>query len=232
MDQDREDQLAMSSRTSAFLRVRVADIAASPNAAAQATVVTDMYATMAGARGGAAKRTKELSRAARTARKHVMAVLPGLLGPLTRVATKLGDTTVLASATLTQSQLRGYRPLPFLGVMEGILKMTAQPAIAAGLKDGYGLTVAKLQPVRDAVQAFRDAQPKPRRTIDERVRAGEKLEGLVDTLMQEIRDLDEDMKGFILLDAELYGDYLQARKIINTGSRGGDGGGEGEAPAG
>ena len=225
MDQDREDQLAMSGRTNAFLQARAGDMAASPDAAAQATVVTNMYATISGARGGAAKRTKELSKAARTARKHVMAVLPGLLGPLTRVATKLGDTTVLASATLTQDQLRDYRPLPFLGVMEGILKMPIQPAIAAGRATGYGLTAAKLQPVRDAVQAFSDAQPKPRQTIDERVRAGEKLEGLVDTLMKEIRDLDEDMKGFILLDAELYGDYLQARKIIDTGSRGGDGGG-------
>ena len=115
-----------------------------------------------------------------------------------------------------------------LGILKGLLATAAQPAVADNLVTGYKLTAKKLQPLRDAVEAFRGAQPQPRKTIDERVRAGEKLEGLVDSLMKEVRDLDEDMKAFVLLDGELYGDYLQVRKIIDTGSRPGDDGDGGD----
>ena len=220
----------MCGRTNGFLVEQANRVADVPDAATQAGVVTTMYAAISGARGGTAKRTRELTKAARTARKQIMELVPGLLGPLTRVATKLGDTTVLASATLTQEQLRALRPLALLGILDGLLATAAQPAVADNLVTGYKLTAKKLQPLRDAVEAFRGAQPQPRKTIDERVRAGEKLEGLVDSLMKEVRDLDEDMKAFVLLDGELYGDYLQVRKIIDTGSRpcddgdGGDGG--------
>ena len=51
--------------------------------------------------------------------------------------------------------------------------------------------------------------------------SGAALKELVDDLMGEVRELDEDMKAFKLLDRPLYDGYVQARKIINSGGGGG-----------
>ena len=84
-----------------------------------------------------------------------------------------------------------------------------------------GLKPATLQPLRDALAAFQTAQPATRKTINERVVAGAALEDLLDELMVEVRQLDEDMKAFKLLDKGLYAGYRQARKLVTTGGKGG-----------
>lgn len=209
----------MCGQTTLFLTEKAARIAANKAAAKQAAVVTDAYTAVDGARTGTAKRTKNLTKDARDAKKKVLEVVQGVLGPLKRVAEDLENADLLTSATLTKEQLRKMTPKELIGVVTGILTMTTAPAVDAALSD-RGLTQTALQPIRDAVQAFADAQPKPRKTIHERVRAGEKLTSLVDALMTEVRTLDDEMKAFIVLDPELYGDYLQVRKIINTGGGG------------
>ncbi|WP_156176199.1 hypothetical protein [Hymenobacter terrenus] len=48
--------------------------------------------------------------------------------------------------------------------------------------------------------------------------------------MDELRALDEDMKAFKLIDRPLYDEYVQMRKIINSGGGNGSTVTVGEAP--
>ncbi len=218
MDKIREDRLSMAGRVADLLTLRAADIAVSEVAGLQATVVQTGYTAVSGARGGVAKRTRELTKEGRAKRLALLTLLPALQGPLVRVANRLEDGALLASATLTRKSLQKLRPAGLLGVASALLATTQRADVAAELKR-QGLTAATLQPLQDALKAYNDAQPKPRRTIDDRVVAGEKLESLVDALMKEIRELDDDMKAFALLNPELLAAYTQARKIIDTGAR-------------
>jgi hypothetical protein len=186
-------------------------------------VVADLYAQVEKGRGGTATRTNQLTEAAKTARATLLELLPALLGPLSRIAKKLADTTLLASVTLTSKQLRKLRPQGFLGVAKAVLDSAARADVAPELAKG-GLTGPALKPLRDALTTFAKAQPAPRKTINERVLAGAALEDLLAELMEEVRELDEDMKAFKLLNPELYKGYRQARKIVDSG------GGKGKKP--
>ena len=59
--------------------------------AQQAAAVQARYAQVAQAHGGTARRTEDLTAAAQAAQKTVFDLLPALLGPLGRVAVRLGD---------------------------------------------------------------------------------------------------------------------------------------------
>ena len=216
MDQFKEDQLVMCGRVAAFEASNAAALAKSPVAAAQAADVKAHYAKVAGARGGTAKRTKRLTEAAQTSRNTLLDLLPALLGPLSRVAARLEDTDLLASATLSSKQLRKLRPLAFVGVVGAVLGSAARADVAPELAK-QGLTTAALRPLADELATFRTAQAAPRKTIDERVVSGAALEDLVSALMDEVRTLDEDMKAFKLIDRATFDAYTQARKIINSG---------------
>lgn len=52
---------------------------------------------------------------------------------------------------------------------------------------------------------------------------------LADALQKEMREVDADMEGFILLDPDFYATYQKVRQIIDTGSRPGPD--AGDAPA-
>ncbi|GAA3993142.1 hypothetical protein [Hymenobacter antarcticus] len=119
------------------------------------------------------------------------------------------------------------RPLAFIGVVGVVLTSAARADVAPELAR-QGLTPKALKPLAEALDAFRTAQPAPRKLIDERVLSGGALEDLVDDLMVEVRALDEDMKAFKLLDRPLYDGYVQMRKIISSG---GDGGAKGKPGA-
>ena len=220
MDQFKEDQLVMCGRVVDYLADNEGRVANSPMAAEQMAEVSTQYAKVDGARGGTAKRTKKLTEAAIAAQKELLDLLPALLGPLKRVATRLDDADLLASATLSGKQLRKLRPLAFMGVVGAVLGSAARADVAAELAK-QGLTPKALTPLADALAAFRTALPATRKTIDERVLSGAALEDLVDELMVEVRTLDEDMQAFKLLDRKLYTGYTQARKIINSGGGGG-----------
>lgn len=220
MDKDREDQLVMCGQVVEYLTENKGALAVSEVAAEQADDVTEHYAQVEGARAGTAKRTKNLTEDAKTAKKTLLELLPALLGPLSRIATRLQDNDLLASATLSSKQLRKLRPLAFAAVVESVLASAARPEVVPELAK-QGLTAKALQPLRDALAAFKTAQPATRKTINERVVAGAALEELVDALMDEVRQLDADMKAFKLLDRELYNGYTQARKLVTTGGRGG-----------
>jgi hypothetical protein len=222
MHKTREDRLAMAGRVSDWAKAHVAMIAVSEVAAQQTTTVITSYEAVNGARGGAAKRTRELTTAGNEQRKTLQRLLTALQGPLTRVATRLNDGDLLASATLTAKSLRKLRPAGLRGVAAALLKAAARPDVASELAK-QGLTAAALAPLQAAYDTYAAAQPKARRTIDERVVAGEKLETLVDALMKEIYELDDDMKAFALLNPDLLAAYKQARKIIDTGARPGPG---------
>ena len=220
MKQFKEDQLAMCGRVVPFVVENKAAIAVSEVAGEQAAVVVTVYGQVTGSRGGTAKRTKKLTEAAKTARAQVLELLPGLLGPLNRAATRLGDADLQASATLSSKQLRKLRPLAFIGVVGAVLGSAARADVAPELAK-QGLTAPALKPLGDALAAFRTAQPASRKSIDERVLSGAALEDLVDHLMDEVRALDEDMLAFKLIDRPIYDGYVQMRKVISTGSRGG-----------
>jgi len=215
----------MCGRVVTYLGESSPAIAKSEMAAEQAADVTTLYNKVSGARGGTAKRTKKLTDAAKTAQKQLLDLLPALLGPLGRVAARLGDADLQASAALTSKQLRKLRPLAFIGVVGAVLGSAARADVAPELTK-QGLTPKALKPLADALEAFRTAQPATRKTIDERVLSGAALEDLLDELMVEVRTLDEDMKAFKLLDRPLYDGYAQMRKIVSSG-----GGGSKEKPA-
>ena len=216
MEQYKEDQLAMCGRVVAYVAENDAAIAKSEVAAEQATAVAGLYGKVSGARGGTAKRTKKLTDAAKTAKMNILELLPALLGPLNRVATRLKDGDLQASVTLSSKQLRKLRPLAFIGVVGSVLGSAARADVVPELAK-QGLSAAALKPVADALEAFRTAQPAPRKSIDERVLSGAALEGLVSELMDEVRALDEDMLAFKLIDRPLDDGYVQMRTIINSG---------------
>ncbi|GAA4033527.1 hypothetical protein GCM10022409_17260 [Hymenobacter glaciei] len=216
MNQFKEDQLVMCGRVVPFLAENEAAVAASPMAAEQAADVTTLYEQVAGARGGTATRTKKLTEAAKIAQKQLLDLLPALLGPLSRVATRLGDTDLQAAVTLGGRQLRKLRPLAFIGVVGAVFQRAARADVAAELAK-QGLTPKALAPLAQALDDFRSAQPATRKSIDEKVLSGAALEDLLDDLMDEVRTLDEDMKAFKLLDRPLYDGYQQMRKIISSG---------------
>ena len=224
MKQYKEDQLVSVGRTVDYLAENTDLVAESEMAAAQADVVTKLYNKVSGARGGTAKRTKKLTEAGQKAKALVLELLPALQGPMGRAAATLKDDDLLASVTLSGKQLRKLRPLAFLAVAGSLLGSAARADVAPLLAK-RGLTKARLQPLADAVESFRTAQPAARKTIDERVLSGAALEDLVSELMDEVRELDEEMKAFKLIDRPLYDGYVQMRKIINSG------GGSGKADA-
>jgi len=194
MDQYREDQLAMCGRLVPFLTENEAALAPSEVASAQAAEVVALYGKVAGARQGTARRTQRLTDAAQTARRQVLELLPALLGPLSRVAERLGDADLRAAVTLSNKQLRKLRPQAFGAVVGAVLGSAARPEVAPELAK-QGLSANALQPLRDALAAYQTAQPAPRQSIDERVLAGAALEDLVNDLMDEVRTLDADMKA-------------------------------------
>ncbi|WP_156176200.1 hypothetical protein [Hymenobacter terrenus] len=134
------------------------------------TVITT-YNKVSGARGGTAKRTQKLTEGALAARKRLLDLLPGLLGPLNRVATRLGDADLQASVTLSNKQLRKLRPLAFIGVVGSVLGSAARADVVPELAK-QGLTPKALQPLAEALDAFCTAQPAARKSIDERVLSG------------------------------------------------------------
>lgn len=216
MDKFKEDQLVMCGRVVDFVAENAEPIAESEVATEQAGKVTSIYNKISGARGGTAKRTKKLTEAAQTARKQLLDLLPALLGPMGRVATRLGDDDLRAAVTLSGKQLRKLRPLAFIGVVGSVLGSAARADVAPELAK-QGLKPKALQPLVDAHAAFRTALPATRKTIDERVLSGAALEDLLDELMDELRELDEDMKAFKLIDRPIYDGYVQMRKIIDSG---------------
>ncbi|MBF9221992.1 hypothetical protein [Hymenobacter ruricola] len=216
MEQYKEDQLVMVGRTVAYLTENEASIAESEVADAQAKDVVALYTKVAGARGGTAKRTKKLTEAALAARATVLDLLPGLLGPLGRVAARLDDTDLQASVTLSNKQLRKLRPLAFQGEVGAVLGSAARADVVPELAK-QGLQAKHLKPLAAALDAFRTALPAARKSIDERVLSGAALEDLLADLMEEVRTLDEDMKAFKLIDRPLYDGYVQMRMILDSG---------------
>ncbi len=219
MDKQRENRLSMAGRVRDLLKEHAADLTVSEVAAQQAADVRAGYDAALGARGNTAKRTRTLTKEGRATRNTLRRLLPALQGPLARVASRLNDGALLASATLTTKSIQRLRPAGLLSVTQVLLTAAARADVAPELAR-QGLTAATLQPLQLAFETYKEAQPKPRRTIDERVVAGEKLESLVDALMQEIYALDEDMKAFALLNPELLAAYEQARVIVDVGARG------------
>jgi len=219
MNQDKEDQLAMCGRVVAYVAENEAALAKSAVAAEQAAAVATLYGKVAGARGGTAKRTKKLTDAAKTAQQQVLELLPALLGPLGRVAARLADGDLQASVTLSNKQLRKLRPLAFIGVVGSVLGSAARADVLPELAK-QGLTPKVLKPLDDALDAFRTAQPATRKSINERVLSGAALEDLLGALMDEVRDLDEDLKAFKLIDRPIYDGYVQTRKIVSSGGGG------------
>lgn len=219
MKQVKEDQLVMCGRVVAYGAENEAAIGASEVAGEQLSTVITTYNKVSGARGGTAKRTQKLTEGALAARKTLLDLLPGLLGPLNRVATRLGDADLQASVTLSNKQLRKLRPLAFIGVVGAVLGSAARADVVPELAK-QGLTPKALKPLNDGLDAFRTAQPATRKSIDERVLSGAALEDLLEELLDEIRTLDEDMKAFKLINRPIYDGYVQMRKIISSGGGG------------
>jgi len=56
--------------------------------------------------------------------------------------------------------------------------------------------------------------------VSSQILSGAALEDLLRELMDELSELDEDMKAFKLIDQPIYDGYVQMRKIIGSGGGG------------
>ena len=132
-------------------------------------------------------------------------------GPLRSIATKTGDTALLARATLSSSQLRRMRPEELRDVSAALLD--AADAAQQQLAD-YALTPADL---RTRQQAFAATVRTTSGLIDERSTANQHTADLLRELMQQIYELDKPMDVFRYLNKELYEGYKKARRVGNSG---------------
>ena len=216
MEKINADRLVMVGRVADYLTAHAVGLAASDIASTQAGQVIRSYAQVSAAQGSAVRRTKTLTADGQQAKATLLDLLPALLGPLSRIATRTQDHDLLATATLSGKQLRKLRPQALLSVATAVLDSTTRPDLAAELAK-QGLSAGALHPLQTALDAFRTARPAPRQAIDARVLANASLATQLGDLLDSLRELDQDMKAFKLLDRPLYEGYLQARKLLNSG---------------
>ncbi|WP_201977317.1 hypothetical protein [Hymenobacter rubidus] len=220
MDAREEKQYAMTTVLVQFLADNTAAIAASAVAATEAADIAPAYALVTAAVGAAALNTKPTTAQATTARAALQAALPALLGPLRSVATKAGDTTLLAHATLSTKQLQQMKPEELRDVSKSLFD-----AADTHVKDlaPYALTAPVLAQLRALHTAFAGTVRSTATLIDQRSQGNQSASDLLRALLQQVYELDKPMEVFRFLTPTLYAAYKQARRVGKTsgGKKGG-----------
>ena len=217
MDAREEKQYAMTTVLVQFIADNAAAIGASAVAAAEAADIAPAYALVKAAVGTAPLSTKPSTAQAATARTALLAALPALLGPLRSVATKAGDTTLLAHATLSAGQLQKMKPEELRDVSKALFD-----AADARTKDlvPYALTAPVLAQLRALHTAFAGTVGGTAVLIDQRSQGHQSAEDLLGALMQQVYELDKPMDVFRFLNLPLYRGYKRARRVGKAGGKG------------
>ena len=220
MDTREEKQYAMTTVLVQFIADHTAAIGASAVAAAEAADIAPAYERVKAAVGTAPLSTKPTTRRAQDARTNLLNGLAALLGPLSSVATKTNDTTLLARTTIGRNHLRDMKPEQLRDVALALLD--AADARAADLAP-YALTAPVLARLRDLHTAFAGTVRGTSVLIDQRSQSNESATDLLRALMQQVYELDKPMEVFRVLNQPLYDGYQRARRVGSTGGGGGGG---------
>ena len=216
MDADQEKQYAMTTVLVKFIDDNTPAIGASAVAAAEAADIAPAYAALTKAVGGTPVNTKPVTEQATTARTALLAALPALLGPLRSIATKAGDATLLAHATLNARQLDKMKPEELRDVSRDLF--AAADARATELAP-YGLGKPVLAQLRALHTAFAGTVGTTASLIDQRSGGNASATDLLRALMQQVYELDKPMDVFRFLNRPLYAAYKRARRVGKVASR-------------
>ena len=134
------------------------------------------------------------------------------------LASDTSDASLAAKVAFSRSQLSGGRETQIITRCENIHAAATENLDA--LDDEYGVTQTKLNALQQKIDAFRTAQPKPRRTRAGSSAATEQLQECFAKADQIARTkLDKLVVQFEKSEPTFYSEYNAARRIGEAGSR-------------
>lgn len=140
-----------------------------------------------------------------------------LASTLTAFAAQSNDPVMQAKVDFPISDLRSLRDSELASACRNILQLAQQ--LGEALLN-YGVTAAQLESLGTAINTYEQQLPSHRVTIAERKAANDKLKELMNETMQIVSEqLDRLMIRFKVPNAEMYAAYLNARKIVDYGTR-------------
>ena len=134
------------------------------------------------------------------------------------LASDTGDAGLAAKVNFSRSEVKRGREAEIITRCENI--HAAATANLKALDGDYGVTQAKLTALQQKIDAFRTAQPKPRRSRGSTKAATEQLR-VCFTKADEIASekLDKLVVQFEASEPTFFSEYMSARKIGQAGSR-------------
>lgn len=215
MDDDQIKQYEMCGTLTRFIATRAEEIDVVPAARAEAADVVTAHAKTVKASPNPVTQTQDVTEKAEKAERQLRAALPALLGPLSSVATKATDITLLAQTTLRVKQLERLSPGQLSELADQLLTIgEGQPT---DILTHYGLS-AVLPILRGYQAALAPLVGQTQDLIDTRSGAHVTAATLLKATMRQVYELDKVMLVFKILNPDLYRDYRKARFI---GRRGG-----------
>ena len=231
MDKEQQNQYRMGGQLVPFLTAQASRLTPSPAAVAEAADVQTAYAKIQASLGQGVISTTTNTSTAETLQAQLLKVLPALLGSLRAVARKLPDavagTALLARATISAKQLDKLRPAPLRDVVQHLLADAV--TYKAPLKN-YGYTDAVHTIISGHFDAFAKTVGTTRTLLNTSKGTHDTTDDLLKDFMKQCYELDDAMNIFRVLDADLYRDYLTARRVGKSGGGGKKDGGS-EKPA-
>jgi len=139
-------------------------------------------------------------------------------GAVSALAADTNDASLGARVDFSRSDLKRGREAQIVTRCENILAAATENVSA--LDKDYGVSQSKLDGLQDRVDAFRTAQPKPRRSRSSSTAATRQIEDCFGRLDQITNGkLDKLMAQFETSEPAFFQEYWAARKIGQVGSR-------------
>jgi hypothetical protein len=133
-------------------------------------------------------------------------------------ASDTNDAGLAARVNFNRSDLKRGREAQIASRCENILAAATQSL--SSLDDDYGITQEKLDGLQEKIDAFRTAQPKPRRTRANSKAATQQMKQCFDKADLVVRDkFDKLIVQFEASEPVFFGEYMAARKIGAVSSR-------------
>ena len=139
-------------------------------------------------------------------------------GAVATLASDNNDAVLAAKVDFSRSDLKRGREAEIIARCKNILAAATENLDA--LDDEYGVTQAKLTVLQQKIDAFRTAQPKPRRTRASASAATQQLrEYFVKADQIANEKLDKLVVQFEVSEPTFFSEFTSARKIGQVGSR-------------
>lgn len=140
-----------------------------------------------------------------------------LASTLTAWAAQTNNEVLQAKVDFPISVLKNYRDSELVPAIRNILQLAQQAGEALA---SYGVTTAEIEALSADVAAYEQLLPTHRVTVSERKVANEKLKAIMtETLKVTTEQLDRLMVRFKASNPDSYAAYLNARKIVDYGTR-------------